>query len=93
MGDHNSFAMMPGITTSADAQALGNIANRGIEFKHSNEIAHPDYYSVTLEDGIKSEIAPGDHSAIFRFTFPKASKFGSLVFDSGKNNDQYVDKY
>ena len=35
-----------------------------------NEIASPHYYGVTFENGIKTEIAPTDHAAMFRFTFP-----------------------
>jgi putative alpha-1,2-mannosidase len=93
MGDRNSFAMMPQIVNAIDTPTNGNIANRGVEFSHENEIAHPDYYSVKLNNGITSEIAPGDHSAIFRFSFPDSTQFGSLVFDSGKNDGQYADKY
>jgi putative alpha-1,2-mannosidase len=93
MGDRNSFAVMPGIVNSIADSQIGNVANRGIEFKHENEIARPNYYSVLLDNKIKCEISPGDHSAIFRFTFPNDTNFGSLVFDSGKNNGQYADKY
>ncbi|MFD1937329.1 hypothetical protein ACFSKW_38255 [Nonomuraea mangrovi] len=31
---------------------------------------HQYYYSVDLLNGIRTEIAPADHSAVLRFTFP-----------------------
>jgi putative alpha-1,2-mannosidase len=85
--------MMPGTANSLDESSVGNVANRGVEFEHENEIAHPNYYSVKLNNNIECEVTPGDHSAIFRFNFPKIINYGSLVFDSGKNDNQYADKY
>ena len=40
----------------------------GIAFDKSNEAAEPGYYAVTLDGGIKVEIAAAEHSAIYRIT-------------------------
>ena len=53
-------------------------ARRALAFRHANEVASPHYYGVTFENGLKTEIAPTDHAALFRFTFPGDSS--SLIF-------------
>jgi Glycosyl hydrolase family 92 N-terminal domain/F5/8 type C domain len=77
MGDRQTFQVMPSAATGtpdADRNA------RALPFRHANEIAKAHYYSVKFEDGIRAEIAPTDHAAIFRFTFPGSA--ASLIFDN-----------
>ena len=57
---------------------------RALPFRHENEIARPHYYGVTFENGLKTEIAPTDHAAMLRFTFPATTP--SLIFDNVNNN-------
>ena len=40
----------------------------GIAFDKSSEVAEPGYYAVTLDGGIKVEVAAAEHSAIYRVT-------------------------
>src|SRR6266545_1453732 len=76
MGDRQTFQVMPSPTAGTpDASRSA----RGLPFRHANEIAKPHYYGVTFENGIKTEIAPADHAAIFRFTFTGDSS--NLIFD------------
>ncbi len=43
-------------------------------FKHSNETAHPEYYSTILDDfGIKAELTGTTRAGIHRYTFPEKS--------------------
>jgi predicted alpha-1,2-mannosidase len=53
---------------------------RALAFQHANEIARPYHYSVQFENGMRTEIAPTDHAAIFRFTFTGST--GNVIFDN-----------
>jgi predicted alpha-1,2-mannosidase len=77
MGDRQTFQVMPSAAAGAPPTGRGE---RALAFRHANETASPHYYGVTFENGIKTEIAPTDHTALFRFTFPGSSS--SLIFDN-----------
>jgi predicted alpha-1,2-mannosidase len=80
MGDRDLFQVMPSaVTGTPDLDRT----KRALPFDHADETAQPDYYGVTFKNGIKAEIAPADHSAVFRFTFPGDS--GNLLFDNVDN--------
>jgi putative alpha-1,2-mannosidase len=83
MGDREQFNIMPSIASSINPDP----SVRALPFKHEKEIAQPDYYSVSFENGIKTEIAPSSHSAIFRITFPNDVDAGTIIFDSRRGND------
>jgi predicted alpha-1,2-mannosidase len=81
MGDRQTFQVMPSTaagTPNADRSA------RALPFSHDDEIAHPYYYGVTFMNGLKTEIAPTDHAAEFRFTFPGSD--ANLIFDNVDDN-------
>jgi predicted alpha-1,2-mannosidase len=78
MGDRQTFQVMPSTGLNADRQA------RSLAFRHDNETARPHYYGVTFENGLRTEIAPTDHAAAFRFTFPGTD--ANLIFDNVNNN-------
>ncbi|MFD2795108.1 GH92 family glycosyl hydrolase [Promicromonospora vindobonensis] len=68
MGDRNQLAFQP--ATGAGVPDAG-LRARGLPFSHADETARPDYYGVTFADGIKAEVAPTDHAAVLRFSFPR----------------------
>jgi predicted alpha-1,2-mannosidase len=80
MGDRQTFQVMPSTaaTPTADRKA------RAWSFSHDNEIARPYYYGVTFDNGNAAEIAPTDHAAILRFSFPAGK--ASLIFDNVNNS-------
>jgi predicted alpha-1,2-mannosidase len=78
MGDRQTFQVMPSLATNADRTA------RALPFRHENEVARPHYYGVTFENGIRTELTPTDHAAMFRFTFP--GQDANLIFDNVNNN-------
>ncbi|CCH34630.1 GH92 family glycosyl hydrolase [Actinosynnema sp. NPDC047251] len=79
MGDRQTFQVMPSAgTPTADR------AQRALPFRHENEIARAHYYGVTFENGMRTEIAPTDHAALFRFTF--TGDASTLVFDNVNNS-------
>ncbi|GAA3880165.1 GH92 family glycosyl hydrolase [Saccharothrix violaceirubra] len=78
MGDRQTFQVMPVAgTPTADR------AGRALPFRHSAEEARAHYYGVTFENGMRTEITPTDHAAVFRFTF--TGDTGNLVFDNVDN--------
>ncbi len=81
MGERQTFQVMPSAATGVPN---GDRSTRQLPFKHSNEVARAHYYGVQFENGIKTEIAPTDHAAMFRFSFPGADS--SLIFDNVNDN-------
>ncbi len=79
MGDRQTFQVMPenGAPT-ADRNA------RALAFSHDDETAQPDYYSVKFQNGMKTEITPTDHAAVFRFTF--TGNQSTVDFDNVNNS-------
>jgi predicted alpha-1,2-mannosidase len=77
MGDRQTFQVMP---SSAEGEPDGDRAARALAFDHADELARPHTYAVTFENGLTTEIAPTDHAAMFRFTFPGDTS--TLLFDN-----------
>ncbi|MUK90650.1 glycoside hydrolase family 92 protein [Ornithinibacillus sp. L9] len=80
MGDRQTFQVMPASGTNPS----GDRDDRALAFKHENEIAKPYYYSVTFENGIKTEMTPTNRAAMFTFTFTDDTS--NLIFDNVNNN-------
>jgi predicted alpha-1,2-mannosidase len=81
MGDRQTFQVLPSLVSGVpDASRAG----RALAFRHENERARPHVYAVTFENGIRAEIAPTDHAALLRFTFPGPEQ--SLLFDNVNGN-------
>ncbi|MGH8795283.1 MAG: GH92 family glycosyl hydrolase [Stackebrandtia sp.] len=81
MGDRQTFQVMPSTasgTPDADREA------RALSFGHDAEIAKPHHYGVTFDNGLRTEIAPSNHSGLFRFTFPEDDS--NLIFDNVDNS-------
>lgn len=66
--DYAVFSLMP---------VTGNLVveqfKRAAKFSHKNEIAKPNYYKVTLDNRITTEISPVERGAHIRFSFPKGA--------------------
>ncbi|WP_200262586.1 GH92 family glycosyl hydrolase [Streptomyces sp. HSG2] len=77
MGDRQTFQVMP--SAASDTPDTAPEA-RELAFRHENETARPYYYGVTFENGIRAELAPTDHAAMFRFTYPGDD--ASVIFDN-----------
>jgi predicted alpha-1,2-mannosidase len=81
MGDRQTFQVMP---SAAGGIPDPSRAARALPFRHANEVAQAHYYAVTFDNGLKTEIAPADHAAMFRFTFP--GNEAKLIFDNVDNS-------
>ncbi|CAL9558014.1 hypothetical protein SUDANB58_04582 [Streptomyces sp. enrichment culture] len=77
MGDRQTFQVMP--SAASGTPDTGREA-RELAFRHENETARPYYYGVQFDNGLKAEMAPTDHAAIMRFTFPGDD--ASVIFDN-----------
>lgn len=77
MGDRQTFQVMPSV--AAGVPDTGREA-RELAFRHENETARPYYYGVRFENGLKAEMAPTDHAAALRFTYPGDK--ASVLFDN-----------
>ncbi|WP_202442253.1 MULTISPECIES: GH92 family glycosyl hydrolase [unclassified Streptomyces] len=77
MGDRQTFQLMP--SAAAGTPDTGREA-RALAFRHENETARPYYYGVRFENGLKAEMAPTDHAAVMRFTYPGSD--ASVLFDN-----------
>ncbi|MEU5979374.1 GH92 family glycosyl hydrolase [Streptomyces sp. NPDC047315] len=77
MGDRQTFQIMP--SAASGTPDTGKEA-RALAFRHENETARPHYYGVRFENGLKAEMAPTDHAATMRFTYPGDD--ASVVFDN-----------
>ena len=78
MGDRHTFQVMPGCgPVTADRRS------RALAFSHDEERDAPHHYGVRFTCGIGADIAPADHAAILRFTFPDSD--GWLLFDNVRN--------
>lgn len=74
MGDYAVFSLFP------ETESLKvKDSERGASFSHENEIAQVSYYKVMFDNGVTTEIAPGERSSHMRFTFPEGRAF--IVFD------------
>ncbi|GAA3033360.1 hypothetical protein Aglo01_41040 [Actinokineospora globicatena] len=74
MGDRHTFHFMPTTGTKVGGQA------RALTFDHANEHAHPYHYLVEFDNGVRAEVAPSDHAAVLRFTYPPGP--AHLVLDN-----------
>jgi predicted alpha-1,2-mannosidase len=77
MGDRQTFQVMP---STAAGTPDADRSERALPFSHDDEVARPYYYGVTFQNRLKTEIAPTDHAAMFRFTFP--GRDANLIFDN-----------
>ncbi len=82
MGDYGYVTLMPevdGLKTTPEERAL--------KFKHADEVARPDYYSVRMDAGlgraIRTEMTATSRCALMRFTFP-AGASGLVVVEASR---------
>jgi Glycosyl hydrolase family 92 N-terminal domain/Glycosyl hydrolase family 92/F5/8 type C domain len=81
MGDRQTFQVLP--SAASGAPPTGR-AQRALAYRHESVTAKPYRYGVEFENGIKAEIAPTDHAAMFRFRFP--DEHANLVFENVDRN-------
>ncbi|MET4139784.1 GH92 family glycosyl hydrolase [Pedobacter sp. UYP1] len=73
--DYAVFSLMP-----VTDELIVDENKREAQFSHANEIAKPNYYKVSFENKITTEISPTERGAHLRFSYPKNKK-SYLVLD------------
>src|SRR4051812_121054 len=73
--DYAVFSLMP-----VTGKLVTDENARAASFLHQNEIARPDYYKVTFDNGITTEMAPTERGAHLRFSFPSSGN-AFLILD------------
>ena len=68
MGDRQTFQVMP--SAAAGTSRRRPRRPRRCRSSTTTRSRAPHYYGVTFDNGLTTEIAPTDHAALFRFTFP-----------------------
>lgn len=83
MGDRQTFQVMPQATAGTpDADRTA----RALPFRHERETARPHHYGVRFENGLRADIAPTDHAAVMRFTYPgDGDEDATVIFDNVDN--------
>lgn len=76
VSDYAVYSLMPVM-----GELIVNEDQRATKFSHDNEVAHPHYYSVQLNNGITTEMAPTTRGVHLRFSWPKKSGDAYLVLD------------
>lgn len=82
MGDRNQLAVLP----APGDNPSSSLNERRLAFRHENEVARPDIYSVEFENGITTAVTPTDHGALYRFTFDTDE--GSVLVDQLENSSK-----
>ncbi|MGD7789936.1 GH92 family glycosyl hydrolase [Propionibacteriaceae bacterium Y1700] len=79
MGDRQTFGVM-----GVDHEPSQDRTDRALSFGHDAEVARPHVYDVRFDNGMRTEITPTDHAAMFRFTFTGDESW--IAFDNIDNN-------
>lgn len=75
VNDYAVFSLMP---VTGDLKVSED--ERASSFSHANETARPNYYKVTFDNQVTTEISPTERGAHLRFSFP-AGKNSYVVLD------------
>jgi len=75
MGDRDQLGIMPSLSSTPS----GDLGTRALAFRHTDEVARPDLYSVKFQNNLVTEVTPTDHGGIYRFQFPGST--GSVLVD------------
>lgn len=81
IGNRQSLQIMPASTFKGDGSLDTSKSGRAQSFDRRNEIAKAHYYSVTFDNGMRTEITPTDHAAVLRFTTPDTLQSLNILFD------------
>lgn len=75
IADRNQLALLP----ADGSDPSSSLGERELTFRHENEVARPDIYEVTFENGLSTAVTPTDHGGVYRFGFTGDS--GSVLVD------------
>lgn len=92
IGDLQDIRLLP-VTTrpQPDEHAIDFIEKGYAKFSHANETAEPGYYSVTFDNGIKTELTATARCGMHAYQYPENSVHGlTLDLTTARNWDRTV---
>lgn len=93
IGDLQDIRLLP--TTkrpTPDTNPYAFISSSYAKFSHDNEFAEPGYYSVTFDNGIKTELSVTERCGMHAYQFPADAVYGlSLDLTTARNWDRTVE--
>ena len=94
IGNRQSLSIMPVSKLSSSGEPETRRSSRVETFQRQNETATSYYYSLTFDNGVRTEITPTDHAAYFRFTAPATQSTLAVVVSAfnGISSTQTVDQ-
>ncbi|TID25006.1 glycoside hydrolase family 92 protein [Venturia nashicola] len=81
-----NFPIFPFTGCPNDNLTLCDFSNRGIPHINGSVDAHPGYFALTLVSDIKAEMTVTNHTALYRFTFPKSDPATKAVIITELND-------
>ncbi len=79
------YADVPILPWTAELKGIpGSSPEYVLAFSHDREQAHPGYYAVEGNNGVKTELTVTSRAGIGRFTFP-ADALRTLIFEAGNS--------
>ena len=92
IGDLQDIRLLP-VTTRPQVgeKAIDFITKGYAKFSHANETAEPGYYSVTFDNGIKTELTVTSRCGMHSYQYPTNSVYGlTLDLTTARNWDRTV---
>ena len=74
VSDYAVYAFFPEV-----GELVVDHEKRAAKFSHERETGLPYYYSVTFDNGIKTELAPTERGVHFRFSYPKTGEAWLII--------------
>lgn len=92
IGDLQDIRLLPVITTPSNEPITKYITENYARFSHQNESAEPGYYSVTFENGIKTELSATERCGIHYYQYPDQT-VNALIIDltTARNWDRTIE--
>lgn len=80
IGDLQDIRFLP-VTTKPDSSqnAAGYIRSNYARFTHANESAEPGYYTVTFDNGIKTELSATERCGFHYYQYPENATHGLTI--------------
>jgi len=76
-----NFPLFPELCPGDDINnCVYSKADRAISVDNSSIIARPGYFSLTMRNGIKAEMAVGERAALYEFTYPNTATSSQGIY-------------
>jgi predicted alpha-1,2-mannosidase len=93
IGDLGDVLIMPFTGKPRTDRGTQTVLGYSSKYRHTNETVSPQYYSLTLDNKVRVELAATERVGFHKYTFP-AGEQGNIIIDlSEGNQDRSYDTY